>query len=59
MNNDQPLAHDLPYWESFESPYPHMLLSDGSLSMGLELFPVDIECFDEPRVNHLTCHRGS
>lgn len=48
------LCEQLPYWEFGEDPIPHMVLWDGSLSAGLELLPIDIECFDESRVNGLT-----
>jgi hypothetical protein len=50
------LSEHLPYWEFEDSDFPHMILWDGSLSGGLELLPLDIECFDEDRVNNLTEH---
>ncbi len=39
---------------SESEPIPHMILWDGSLSTAIELLPLDIECFDEGRVNQLT-----
>lgn len=53
MNNDAVLCHDLPYWEFFKEPIPHLLLWDGSISVATEILPLDIECFDEARINHL------
>jgi conjugal transfer ATP-binding protein TraC len=54
MNRSQALCEELPYWEAEESPFPHLILNDGSVSSGLELLPLDIECLDEGRVNQLT-----
>lgn len=48
------LCEDLPYWEFQSEPKPHLILWDGSLSCGLEISPLDIECFDETRINQLT-----
>ena len=48
------LSEQLPYWEFGHEPIPHMILWDGSVSAGLELLPLDIECFDETRINQLT-----
>jgi type-IV secretion system protein TraC len=48
------LAEELPYWEFQELPYPHVLLTDGSISAGLRVAQVDIECFDAGQVNALT-----
>ena len=48
------LSEQLPYWEFGDSPVPHMILWDGSVSAAVELLPLDIECFDEIRVNQLT-----
>lgn len=53
MNSNSALANDLPYWEFFAEPNPHLLLWDGSISMAAEILPIDIECFDEIRVNSL------
>ena len=48
------LSEELPYWEFLDEPYPHMILTDGSLSAGLRLGQIDIECFDATQVNGLT-----
>lgn len=48
------LSESLPFWEFESSPFPHAILWDGSLSAGFELLPLDIECFDESRINQLT-----
>jgi conjugal transfer ATP-binding protein TraC len=48
------LAHELPFWEFESAPIPHLILWDGSLSSTLEILPLDIECFDEGRINLLT-----
>ena len=48
------LSESLPFWEFESSPFPHAILWDGSLSTGFELLPLDIECFDESRINQLT-----
>jgi len=48
------LCEQLPFWEFEQNPIPHAILSDGSLSAGIELLPLDIECFDESRINQLT-----
>ncbi len=47
------LAHEIPYWEVANEPIPHVILQDGSISSGLELVPLDIECFDAASVNNL------
>ncbi len=48
------LCEELPYWEFESHPFSHAILWDGSLSTGMELLPLDIECFDESRINQLT-----
>jgi len=48
------LSEQLPYWEFGSAPIPHMILWDGSVSAAIELLPLDIECFDEIRINQLT-----
>lgn len=48
------LCEQLPFWEFEQHPIPHAILSDGSVSAGIELLPLDIECFDESRINQLT-----
>lgn len=54
IKNDSALAHELPYWEFFEEPFPHTVLVDGSLASGLKVSMLDIECFDDAEVNQLT-----
>ena len=53
MNSDASLSHELPYWEFLDQPFAHLILWDGSLSTGVEILPLDIECFDEARINQL------
>ena len=48
------LAEELPYWEFSELPFPHMHLTDGSISSGLRVGQIDIECFDADQINSLT-----
>lgn len=48
--NYQSLCEELPYWEFEED---HLILNDGSLSKGVELSPLDIECFDNNKINQL------
>src|SRR4051794_25306507 len=48
------LSEQLPYWEFGSDPISHMILWDGSVSAAIELLPLDIECFDEMRINQLT-----
>lgn len=51
---DRSLASELPYWEFLDGPVDHAILWDGSLACALELVPLDVECFDETRLNQLT-----
>lgn len=51
--NSVALCESLPYWEFENQPHPHMVLWDGSLSSGLEIFPKDIECLDASGINHI------
>ncbi len=51
---DHSLCESLPYWEFNSKPFHHAILWDGSVSAGLEILPIDIECFDEFKINHLT-----
>ncbi len=48
------LSEDLSFWEFESNPFPHLILWDGALSSGIEILPLDIECFDESRINQLT-----
>lgn len=54
MNQEAPLCEELPYWEFFEKPKAHVVLSDGSLVAGLKLNLTDIECFDTDSINQFT-----
>lgn len=45
------LCEELPFWEYDENV---CILSDGSLSTAVEVTPLDIECFDNERINQLT-----
>lgn len=47
------LCEQLPFWEIESEPISHAILWDGSVSSGIELLPLDIECFDEARINQL------
>lgn len=51
---DHSLCESLPYWEFNSKPFHHTILWDGSVSAGLEILPIDIECFDEFKINQLT-----
>lgn len=53
MNNTT-LCESLPYWEFEGGANPHLLLWDGSLSSGIEIFPKDIECLDASGINQIT-----
>jgi type-IV secretion system protein TraC len=53
-HSEAPLAEELPYWEFFDSPKPHAVLADGSLTAGLKMDLVDVECFDEGATNQFT-----
>lgn len=53
-NQEAPLCEELPYWEFFEKPKAHVVLSDGSLVAGLKIGLTDIECFDADSINQFT-----
>ncbi len=50
----QSLAEELPYWEFFKDPLPHVVLSDSSIVCGFETETLDIECLDDNEVNNFT-----
>lgn len=50
---DPSLAEELPFWEFNQLPFPHLLLADGSVSAGLSVSQVDVECLDSDQVNAL------
>lgn len=54
LNLQSALCEELPFWEFEEEPFSHSILWDGSLSAGVELLPLDVECFDNNRINQLT-----
>ncbi len=54
MNQKNPLCEELPYWEFESQPLNHMILWDGSVSAGLELLPLDVECMAASGINNLT-----
>ncbi|HPI40810.1 MAG TPA: TraC family protein, partial [Pseudobdellovibrionaceae bacterium] len=53
-NNEFALAEQLPYWEFFDEPIGHVVLTDGSLVSGLNLALKDIECLDDSEINQFT-----
>lgn len=53
-SKDQSLAEELPYWEFFGGPLPHIVLADGSIVAGINLGLVDPECLDDQELNQLT-----
>ena len=52
-NGEPSLSEELPYWEFSNHPRPHLILNDGSLVAGIKLSLIDIECFDDGKVNQL------
>ncbi len=54
MNKRGLLCEELPYWEIQTEPIPHIILADGSVALAVSITPIDIECFDEARINQLT-----
>ncbi len=48
------ISEELPYWEFVGDPQPHVILTDGSLTAGLKIDLVDVECFDTLSTNHMT-----
>ena len=53
-NQNSSLAEQMPYWEFFENPKAHVVLSDGSLVTGLKVALTDTECFDTDSINQFT-----
>jgi len=51
---DATLSSEIPYWEFFNDPFPHVLLLDGSVCSGMDVSLRDIECLDDASVNQLT-----
>ncbi len=55
MSKYPSLCEELPYWEIEKSPaLSYIILHDGSLSAGIEITPLDIECFDTNRIAQLS-----
>ena len=54
ISNESSLAMQLPYWEFFDDPIGHVVLNDGSIVAGIMVGLIDIECFDERKINQLT-----
>lgn len=52
--NDSSLAEELPYWDFFDFPKPHLILNDGSLVAGVSVQLIDIECLDDSEINQFT-----
>jgi conjugal transfer ATP-binding protein TraC len=52
--NDSSLAEELPYWDFFDFPKPHLILNDGSVVAGLSMQLIDIECLDDSQINQFT-----
>jgi type-IV secretion system protein TraC len=53
-NNDPSFSEELPYWDFFDLPKPHLVLNDGSLVTGLKVTLKDIECLDDEEINQFT-----
>lgn len=51
---DASVAEELPYWNFFENPRPHAVLSDGSLVSGVQMEVLDIEAMDGAEINQFT-----
>lgn len=51
LDQSKALCEQLPYWDFNNNV---CLLNDGSLVRGIEVTPIDIECFDNDRINQLT-----
>lgn len=54
MVNNETLCEQLSIWETSDYMLPHVLHHDGAISTGLQVLPLDIECFDESLINQLT-----
>lgn len=52
--NDSSLAEELPYWDFFDFPKPHLILNDGSVVAGLSVQLIDIECLVDAEINQFT-----
>lgn len=54
MKVEHALSEDLPYWQFFDSPVPHAVLTNGHLVRGAQISLKDIECLDDSEVNAFT-----
>ncbi len=54
INREPSLCEELPYWEFVSEPVPHVVHIDGTLVVGLKSSLLDIECFDNQKINDLT-----
>ena len=52
--NSETLCEQLSIWETSDQVIPHVLHHDGAISTGVEITPLDIECYDESLINQLT-----
>ena len=48
------LSEELPFWDFFSSPLPHIVLNDSSVVCGFQTDVLDIECLDDNDINGLT-----
>lgn len=53
-SHESSMAMQLPYWDFFDDPVAHVVLNDGSMVAGIKTDLIDIECFDERKINNLT-----
>lgn len=53
-NTDTSFSEELPYWDFFDLPKPHLVLNDGSLVTGLKVTLKDIESLDDEEINQFT-----
>ncbi len=48
------LCEEIPFWDFFDTPIAHTVLTDGSLAGGLLVTLKDIECMDAAQINRIT-----
>lgn len=53
MKQELALSEELPYWQFFNSPVPHAVLTNGHLVRGASVSLRDIECLEDDEVNSL------
>lgn len=60
MKLEHALSEELPYWQFFNNPVPHAVLTNGHLVRGAQVSLKDIECLDDSEVNSFTMNlRGA